>query len=292
MKYKGILAAMLVAAQLSAVHAEDHMVFKVIDGKRYWYENGERQGVYGDKKNIVDLEYGMERGREIYDPATNAWYWLDAVYDGAAATDKEVWMPYVFQDEENGITDGKWVRYDSNGAMVKGWYTNENGRYYYDLVTGEMIKGNYTIQGEVYFFDPVTGLCQGLAPRSIGPGHPWYELAVQWSGISEYTCEYWAEKFSRATVGFAEHSFSPNMYEITREEVRPGDMIGYYSGYSGVWHVCIYLSDTRAFHGNYFVNGKAQTVIAEWPSPGAGEVHFFRCNHNSPLVESMIYFGW
>ena len=29
---------------------------------------------------------------------------------------------------------GKWVRYDENGKMVKGWNTNENGTYYFDPI--------------------------------------------------------------------------------------------------------------------------------------------------------------
>lgn len=40
-----------------------------VDGAKYWYENGVRQGLEG-------------RGKEIYDPESDAWYWLDAAYDG------------------------------------------------------------------------------------------------------------------------------------------------------------------------------------------------------------------
>ena len=85
-------------------------------GPWYWYENGVRQGTTG-------------RGKEIYDPKSDAWYWLDAVQGGAMTTNKD-----VYQDS-NG---GKWVRYDANGHMVKGWNTNEKGTYYFDLVTGAM----------------------------------------------------------------------------------------------------------------------------------------------------------
>ena len=35
------------------------------NGAKYWYENGVRQGTEG-------------RGKEIYDPGSDAWYWLDA----------------------------------------------------------------------------------------------------------------------------------------------------------------------------------------------------------------------
>ncbi len=124
----------------------------------YWYENGIRQGVYGDPMNIKDPNYdGYERGREIYDPKSDAWYWLDANNDGAIAVDKEVWIPYTNQ-EEPSTTNGKWVRYDKYGQMIKGWYATEEGAYYYDPITGEMLKGMHVINGKTYMFDPVTGL--------------------------------------------------------------------------------------------------------------------------------------
>lgn len=131
------------------------------EGKKYWYEEGKRQGVYGDEKNIWDTQYEKtERGREIYDPESDAWYWLDAIYDGAAAIEKEVWMPYIFQDEPKGSTDGKWVRYDKYGQMIKGWYADDNGVYYYDTWTGAMYKGKHTIGEQTHFFDEITGIMQ------------------------------------------------------------------------------------------------------------------------------------
>ena len=39
--------------------------WKTVNGKDYWYENGVKQGTTG-------------RGKEIYDPDSDAWYWLDA----------------------------------------------------------------------------------------------------------------------------------------------------------------------------------------------------------------------
>lgn len=131
------------------------------NGKAYWYEKGIRQGVYGDKKNIIDNIYNEERGREIYDPKSDSWYWLDAVYSGAKAENKEVWIPYMFQDETPGSTLGKWVRYDSEGRMIKGWYQNDKGKYYYDLITGAMFKGNQRIEGKDYYFDEISGVLKG-----------------------------------------------------------------------------------------------------------------------------------
>ena len=120
---------------------------KGTDGKEYWYENGIKQGTQG-------------RGKEIYDPDSNSGYWLDAVYGGAKAVSKEVYMPYIYSHipVANPDSDGKWVRYNDKGAMIKGWYENNNGKYYYDLETGGMVKGNYEIDGKNYYFDPITGL--------------------------------------------------------------------------------------------------------------------------------------
>lgn len=106
-----------------------------LDGKEYWYENGVRQGTEG-------------RGKEIYDPASDAWYWLDAVQDGAKAVGKDVYQ------ESSG---GKWVRYDDNGGMIKGWNQTEYGKYYFEPVTGAMCKGLQEIDGKRYYFDETTG---------------------------------------------------------------------------------------------------------------------------------------
>ncbi|MBR2812198.1 MAG: hypothetical protein IKD69_12545, partial [Solobacterium sp.] len=123
-----------------------------IDEKLYWFENGVQQGVCGDPLNIWDTQFDkLERGREIYDENSDAWYWLDANDNGAVACNKEVWMPYVIQGD--GDPDGKWVRYDRYGQMIKGWYADDNGVYYYDLVTGAMAKGEKTINEKTYVFD-------------------------------------------------------------------------------------------------------------------------------------------
>lgn len=161
--------------------------------KSYWYEDGLRQGTYEDPQGV--LGDGTVRGREIYDPESDGWYWLDAVYDGAKAVNKEVWMPYIYQGEQNWPAEevamnaansgdmaeqvireinnrtGKWVRYDANGKMYKGWYTVQGAdakiypdqvgnTYYYDQMTGLMAKGEVEIGGSVYYFDPITGVLQ------------------------------------------------------------------------------------------------------------------------------------
>ena len=115
--------------------------WKRINGKDYWYEGGKRQG--------YDPNNAAYRGKEIYDPASNGWYWLDNVQQGAKAVSKDVYQ------ESNG---GKWVRYDANGHMIKGWNTNADGTYYFDPITGAMAKGTTTIDGMTYYFDPATGV--------------------------------------------------------------------------------------------------------------------------------------
>ena len=115
--------------------------WKHINGKDYWYEGGKRQG--------YDPNNAAYRGKEIYDPASNGWYWLDNVQQGAKAVSKDVYQ------ESSG---GKWVRYDANGQMIKGWNTNADGTYYFDPITGAMAKGATTIDGMTYYFDPATGV--------------------------------------------------------------------------------------------------------------------------------------
>ena len=147
------------------------------DGNDYWYENGVRQGIIGDSKNITDTVYGKERGREIYDPVTDGWYWLDCDNEGAKATNKEVWIPYINQEdlEKGANKEGKWVRYDSSGKMIKGWYMSEYDIYHYDKKTGEMLKGWRIINDRKYHFDEKTGI---LISRS-GILHPEYEYTLK-----------------------------------------------------------------------------------------------------------------
>ena len=117
-------------------------------GMQFWYENGIRQGMEG-------------RGKEIYDPESDAWYWLDAIDGGKKAVSKDVYQESyagAYADREDGT--GKWVRYDANGRMIKGWQIDNNGTYYFDLETGAMAKGTAIIDGKVYNFNLETGLLQ------------------------------------------------------------------------------------------------------------------------------------
>ena len=137
----------------TATPASGYTGWKTVNGKDYWYENGVKQGTTG-------------RGKEIYDPDSDAWCWLDADQGGAKAVSKDVYQ------ESNG---GKWVRYDANGHMIKGWDTNDDGTYYFDLVTGAMTKGDATIDGLPCSFDTVTGIGLNCAWKRINGKDYWYE---------------------------------------------------------------------------------------------------------------------
>ena len=136
-----------------------NLMWHSVDGKDYWYEAGKRQG--------YDPNNAAYRGKEIYDPASGAWYWLDNVQQGAKTVSKDVYQESEAGDwAENADGTGKWVRYDANGHMVKGWDTNNDGTYYFDQVYGTMAKGIVTIDGNLYLFDVDTGVMQASITAS------------------------------------------------------------------------------------------------------------------------------
>ena len=115
-----------------------------IDGSIYRYENWERQGWHPE-----DPDY---RGEELYDPETGEWYWLDGLNQGRIAVNMDVYIESE-ADAEGNI--GKWVRYNENGHMIRGW--SEDGMYYFDPAYGTMAKGKVLIDGIEYEFDKLTG---------------------------------------------------------------------------------------------------------------------------------------
>lgn len=137
------------------------------NGKKYWYEKGVKQGTTG-------------RGKEIYDPDSDAWYWLDAVQGGAMTVNKDVYQESAagqWADRPDGT--GKWVRYDENGHMVKGWQTTDKGTYYFDLITGAMAKGAGDIDGVPCAFDEYTGIALDGQWLTINGADYWYENGVR-----------------------------------------------------------------------------------------------------------------
>ena len=137
------------------------------NGKKYWYEKGVKQGTTG-------------RGKEIYDPDSDAWYWLDAVQGGAMTVNKDVYQESAagqWADRPDGT--GKWVRYDENGHMIKGWQTTDKGTYYFDLITGAMAKGAGDIDGVPCAFDEYTGIALDGQWLTIKGADFWYEKGVR-----------------------------------------------------------------------------------------------------------------
>ncbi len=137
------------------------------NGKKYWYEKGVKQGTEG-------------RGKEIYDPNSDAWYWLDAVQGGAMTVNKDVYQESAagqWADKPDGT--GKWVRYDENGHMIKGWQTTEKGTYYFDPTFGTMAKGVTEIDGVPCAFDQNTGIGLDKQWVTINGADYWYENGVR-----------------------------------------------------------------------------------------------------------------
>lgn len=137
------------------------------NGKKYWYEKGVKQGTTG-------------RGKEIYDPDSDAWYWLDAVQGGAMTVNKDVYQESAagqWADRPDGT--GKWVRYDENGHMIKGWQTTEKGTYYFDPTFGTMAKGVTEIDGVPCAFDQNTGIGLDKQWVTINGADYWYEKGVR-----------------------------------------------------------------------------------------------------------------
>lgn len=94
----------------------------------------------------------LEDGEEIVIPGEHQigedWYYIKG--DGTAAAHEEILLK-----------DGRWVRYDDAGCMIKGLCLvldeGEAKVYYYSTVTGEMNHKEKNVK-----FDPVTGIVKNL----------------------------------------------------------------------------------------------------------------------------------
>lgn len=132
-----VLCAVVSVALPGVALAAPQNGWDVVNGERYWYDNGV-----------------MARDKQVYDPESDAWYWFDA--DGTMARDKDVFVPVSNTDRSHG----KWVRYDASGHMVKGEDCRYGGWYYFDPITGEMLKGFTYVPsngGKWVFYDYITG---------------------------------------------------------------------------------------------------------------------------------------
>ena len=174
------------------------------NGQIYVYENGVINNAYtGMAADAEGHKYWFDNGiaaadKQVYSPADDAWYWFDA--NGTMAVGKDVFVPKSNDDR----TQGKWVRYDSEGRMVKGEDYANGGWYRFDGITGEMAKGFYSVEdedstklyyynentgimehgavnidGTEYAFDDVTGVAVNMAWYSVDGVPYWYENGVR-----------------------------------------------------------------------------------------------------------------
>lgn len=125
-------------------------------GERYWYDYGV-----------------MARDKEAYDPESDAWYWFDS--DGTMAHSKDAFIPVAGTNRQQG----KWVRYDENGHMVKGEDYRYGGWYDFDKITGEMAKGMCWVSsngGKWVYYDVINGqMAKGEAYLNYDAEHTgWY----------------------------------------------------------------------------------------------------------------------
>jgi len=172
--------------------------WQIIDGNYYWYENDVKQGTEG-------------RGKEIYDPGSDAWYWLDSVQGGAKAVSKDVYQESYSAYPDRGDGTGKWVRYDAEGHMVKGWQTTDKGTYYFESITGAMAKGNVIIDGQEYHFDEITGILVS------GGSEPYYTDG--WNTINGV--DYWYENGVR-------QGYDPDNADYRGKEIYDPDSDAWY----------------------------------------------------------------
>ena len=184
-------------------HKDNIMLANVNDNKVYWFENNKIQGTNKDPKGVYGwddrVKKNINRGREIYNqggmvsPGGAGWHWLDSVYGGAVAFNKEVWMPYIYQDEASwDDATKKTISLESDSYTEKSYYyekaqleyhtvnakmsdqvynamKNGTGKWVRYSYTGSMVKGWYAVvgkeediypdqKGNVYYYDYKTGL--------------------------------------------------------------------------------------------------------------------------------------
>ena len=91
----------------------------------------------------------MFKSKELYDPESDGWYWLDA--DGTAAFNEDVYVP---------SDGGKWVHYGANGKMAKGEWCRGEDWYYSDPINGAIFFGWKYLNsdgGKWVYYDPING---------------------------------------------------------------------------------------------------------------------------------------
>lgn len=192
------------------------------------YVNGGHWVTKNGQKYWWDSDGSLARSKEIYDPESNAWYWIDS--DGTMAHDKDVYL------RSNG---GKWVRYDSNGRMIKGEDFRYGVWYNFDFTTGAMSKGmTYLSNGNKWvYYDMVTGkMAHGEAYLNFDKEHSgWYLF----DNITGARCT--GDIFIRANGG-----------KWVRYDQKTGKMVKGLQKQNGLWYYFDPVTGAMA-HGNTWV---------------------------------------
>lgn len=192
------------------------------------FVNGGHWVTKNGQKYWRDSDGSLARSKEIYDPESNAWYWIDS--DGTMAHDKDVYL------RSNG---GKWVRYDSNGHMIKGEDFRYGVWYNFDFTTGAMSKGmTYLSNGNKWvYYDMVTGkMAHGEAYLNFDKEHSgWYLF----DNITGARCT--GDIFIRANGG-----------KWVRYDQETGKMVKGLQKQNGLWYYFDPVTGAMA-HGNTWV---------------------------------------
>lgn len=192
------------------------------------YVNGGHWVTKNGQKYWWDSDGSLARSKEIYDPESNVWYWIDS--DGTMAHDKDVYL------RSNG---GKWVRYDSNGHMIKGEDFRYGVWYNFDFTTGAMSKGmTYLSNGNKWvYYDMVTGkMAHGEAYLNFDKEHSgWYLF----DNITGARCT--GDIFIRANGG-----------KWVRYDQKTGKMVKGLQKQNGLWYYFDPVTGAMA-HGNTWV---------------------------------------
>lgn len=192
------------------------------------FVNGGHWVTKNGQKYWRDSDGSLARSKEIYDPESNAWYWIDS--DGTMAHDKDVYL------RSNG---GKWVRYDSNGHMIKGEDFRYGVWYNFDFTTGAMSKGmTYLSNGNKWvYYDIVTGkMAHGEAYLNFDKEHSgWYLF----DNITGARCT--GDIFIRANGG-----------KWVRYDQKTGKMVKGLQKQNGLWYYFDPVTGAMA-HGNTWV---------------------------------------
>lgn len=192
------------------------------------FVNGGHWVTKNGQKYWRDSDGSLARSKEIYDPESNACYWIDS--DGTMAHDKDVYL------RSNG---GKWVRYDSNGHMIKGEDFRYGVWYNFDFTTGAMSKGmTYLSNGNKWvYYDMVTGkMAHGEAYLNFDKEHSgWYLF----DNITGARCT--GDIFIRANGG-----------KWVRYDQKTGKMVKGLQKQNGLWYYFDPVTGAMA-HGNTWV---------------------------------------